>query len=154
MTRPVPGDPAPDFEVVADDGTTVSLADVRGRRCVLYFYPRDDTPGCTTQACGLRDEFESLRGLGVEVLGISPDTPASHVRFRERYALPFRLLSDAGHRVAERYGVWVEKEARGRRYWGVERTTFVIGPYGRIEHVFGRVKPAEHAAQLLDALVA
>jgi peroxiredoxin Q/BCP len=154
MSRPVRGDAAPDFEVVADDGTTVSLADLRGRRCVLYFYPRDDTPGCTTQACGLRDEFQSLRGIGVEVFGISPDTPASHARFRERYALPFRLLSDAGHRVAERYGVWVEKESRGGRYWGVERTTFVIGPDGRIEHVFGRVKPAEHAAQLLDTLVA
>ncbi|MFN2484100.1 MAG: thioredoxin-dependent thiol peroxidase [Candidatus Limnocylindria bacterium] len=152
MTYPLPGERAPDFGLPADDGSEVSLESLAGRRFVLYFYPEDDTPGCTTEACGLRDEFAAFRDLGVEVFGISPDTIASHVKFRRKFALPFRLLADEGHRVADAYGVWVEKSSFGRTYMGVERTTFVIGPDGRVEHVFPRVKAAEHAGQLLAAL--
>ncbi|MDQ3879552.1 MAG: thioredoxin-dependent thiol peroxidase [Chloroflexota bacterium] len=149
---PTVGERAPDFRVPADDGAEVSLDSLAGRRFVLYFYPEDDTPGCTTQACGLRDEFAGLRHLDIEVFGISPDSVASHARFRKKYALPFRLLADAGHRVADTFGVWVPKTSRGRTYMGIERTTFVIGPDGRVEHVFPRVRPAEHAGLLLAAL--
>ncbi len=152
MERPMPGQPAPDFEMTADDGSVVSLSSLAGRRFVLYFYPKDDTPGCTAQACGLRDEFTAFRTASVEVFGVSPDSFRSHVKFREKFGLPFRLLSDAGHRVAERYGVWVEKRFMGRTYMGVERTTFVIGPDGRIESVFAKVDPRAHAGQLLAAL--
>ena len=152
MSRPGPGDPAPDFALAADDGTVVSLQSLRGRRFVLYFYPRDDTPGCTKQACGLRDEFADFRAAGVEVFGISPDSVRSHARFRAKFALPFRLLSDIGHQVADAYGVWVEKRSMGRSYMGVERTTFVIGADGTIERVFERVNPQQHAGQLLAAL--
>ena len=154
MPRPNPGDRAPDFSLPADDGSVVSLDSLAGRRFVLYFYPADDTPGCTTQACGLRDEFAGLRDADVEVFGVSPDSVKSHVRFRKKFALPFRLLADEGHRVADAYGVWVEKRAMGRTYMGIERTTFVIGPDGRIEHVLPQVKAAEHAALLLAALAA
>ena len=152
VERPQPGEPAPDFEMTADDGSVVSLRSLAGRRFVLYFYPKDDTSGCTAQACGLRDEWSAFRDASVEVFGVSPDSVRSHVKFREKYGLPFRLLSDDGHRVAERYGVWVEKRAMGRNYMGVERTTFIIGPDGRIEHVFARVVPSEHTGQLLAAL--
>ena len=154
MPLPQPGDPAPDFALPADDGTRVSLESLAGRRFVLYFYPRDDTPGCTAQACGIRDEFAGLRAAGVDVFGVSTDSVASHVRFRAKYALPFRLLADEDHAVAEAFGVWVEKTTRGRTYMGVERSTFIIGPDGRVEHVFPRVKPAEHVDQLLAALAA
>ena len=152
MSRPGPGDPAPDFTLAADDGTVVSLESLRGRRFVLYFYPRDDTPGCTKQACGLRDEFAEFRAAAVEVFGISPDSVRSHARFRAKFGLPFRLLSDIGHEVADAYGVWVEKQAMGRSYMGVERTTFVIDADGTIERVFERVSPQQHAGQLLAAL--
>ena len=152
--QPAPGDPAPDFEMTADDGSVVSLASLAGRRFVLYFYPKDDTPGCTAQACSLRDEFAAFRTASVEVFGVSPDSVRSHVKFREKFALPFRLLSDEGHRVAEAYGVWVEKKFAGKSYMGVERSTFVIGADGRIEAVLARVKPAEHTEQLLAALAA
>jgi peroxiredoxin Q/BCP len=152
VTYPQPGGRAPDFRLPADDGSEVSLDSLSGRRFVLYFYPEDDTPGCTTEACGLRDEFAAFRNLGVEVFGVSPDSVASHVRFRDKFALPFRLLADVGHHVADAFGVWVEKQSYGRTYMGIERTTFVIGPDGRVEHVFPRVKAAEHAGQLLAAL--
>ena len=140
--------------MTADDGSAVSLASLAGRRFVLYFYPKDDTPGCTAQACGLRDEFAAFRSASVEVFGVSPDSVRSHAKFREKFGLPFRLLSDDGHRVAERFGVWVEKTAMGRTYMGVERTTFVIGADGRIEAVLARVNPREHTEQLLTALAA
>ena len=152
MTYPQPGERAPGFFLPADDGSQVSLDSLAGRRFVLYFYPEDDTAGCTTEACGLRDEFAAFRNLGVEVFGVSPDSVASHVKFREKYALPFRLLADEGHRVAEAFGVWVEKHSFGKTYMGIERTTFVIGPDGRVEQVFPKVKAAEHAGQLLAAL--
>jgi thioredoxin-dependent peroxiredoxin len=138
----------------ADDGSTVSDESMRGRRYVLYFYPKDDTPGCTTQACSLRDNFVRVTSTGVEVFGVSKDSVRSHVKFREKYGLPYRLLSDVGHRVAEAFGVWVEKRALGRTYMGTERTSFVIGPDGRIEHVLPQVKPAEHVDRLLEVLAA
>jgi peroxiredoxin Q/BCP len=125
-----------------------------GKRYVLYFYPKDDTPGCTAQACSMRDNFERVMSTGVEVFGVSPDPVKSHVKFREKYALPYRLLSDPGHAVADAYGVWVEKTYMGRTYMGVERSSFVIGPDGRIEHVLERVKPMEHVDLLMDALAA
>ena len=154
MSRPEPGDAAPDFEMIADDGGTVSRTSQLGRRYVLYFYPKDDTPGCTTQACGLRDSWSRVSETGVEIFGVSPDSTKSHVRFREKYALPYRLLSDTGHAVAAAFGVWVEKQSRGRSYFGNERTTFVIGPDGHIERVLPQVKPDAHVEQLLEALAA
>ena len=154
MTRLSAGDPAPTFEMTADDGSLVSSDSLAGSRYVLYFYPKDDTPGCTTQACALRDSWSRVTGTGVELFGVSPDSVRRHVRFREKYALPHRLLSDEGHRVAEAFGVWIEKSFAGRTYFGNERTTFVIGPDGRIEHVLAQVKPNEHVGQLMDALAA
>jgi peroxiredoxin Q/BCP len=154
MSRLDPGDPAPDFELTADDGTTVSSADLSGTRYALYFYPKDDTPGCTKQACGLRDSWTLVSATGVPVYGVSPDSVKSHATFREKYALPYGLLADDGHALAEAYGVWIEKTFAGRTYWGNERTTFVIGADGRIERVLPQVKPDEHADQLLEALAA
>ena len=152
MHRLQAGDPAPPFEMPADDGSVVSGDALRGSRYVLYFYPRDDTPGCTAQACGLRDSWGRVAATGIEVFGVSPDSVKSHVKFREKFALPYRLLSDDGHRVADAFGVWVEKSFAGRSYMGVERTTFVIGPDGRVEHVLPQVKPAAHTDQLLEVL--
>ncbi|MGH2427636.1 MAG: thioredoxin-dependent thiol peroxidase [Candidatus Limnocylindria bacterium] len=154
MSRPAPGDAAPSFEMTADDGSTVSSDTLRGARFVLYFYPKDDTPGCTAQACGLRDSFDSVVATGVQVFGVSPDSVKSHVKFREKYALPYRLLSDEGHEVAEAFGVWVQKKFAGREYMGTERTSFVIGPDGTVEHVLPSVKPNEHVGLLLEALAA
>ncbi len=154
MTRLAVGDPAPTFSMAADDGSTVSSESLAGSRYVLYFYPKDDTPGCTAQACDLRDSWSRVTNTGVELFGVSPDSVKSHVKFREKYALPYRLLSDEGHRVAEDFGVWVEKSFAGRTYHGNERTTFVVGPDGRIEHVLALVKPAEHVDKLMDALAA
>ena len=152
MTRPNEGDPVPPFEMKADDGATVSSESMRGSRYVLYFYPKDDTPGCTVQACSLRDNYDRVTATGVEVFGVSPDSVQSHVRFREKYDLPHRLLADSGHRVADAFGVWVEKTFAGKSYKGVERTSFIIGPDGRVEHVLPRVKPIEHVDQLLELL--
>ncbi|HEY7462939.1 MAG TPA: thioredoxin-dependent thiol peroxidase [Candidatus Limnocylindria bacterium] len=152
--KPRPREDAPDFSLQADDGSTVSRMSQLGKRYVLYFYPKDDTPGCTAQACSMRDNFERVMSTGVEVFGVSPDPVKSHVKFREKYALPYRLLSDPGHAVADAYGVWVEKTYMGRTYMGVERSSFVIGPDGRIEHVLERVKPMEHVDLLMDALAA
>jgi len=154
MTQPQPGDQVPPFEMQADDGSTVSSESLAGRRYVMYFYPKDDTPGCTTQACSLRDNFERVMATGVEVFGVSPDSVASHVKFRQKYDLPYRLLADVGHRVAEAFGTWVEKSFAGKTYKGVERTSFVIGPEKRIEHVLPRVKPVEHVDLLMERLAA
>jgi peroxiredoxin Q/BCP len=148
------GDPAPDFELSSDAGEQVSLADLRGKPVVLYFYPKDDTPGCTTQACGIRDVYGEFERAGAVVLGVSPDSVAKHVKFREKYRLPFTLLADPEHEVAERYGVWAEKTYMGKTYMGVSRTTFVIGPDGSVTKVFHDVKPATHAADVLAALAA
>ena len=154
MSRLNAGDPAPTFVMTADDGNEVSTASLAGSRYVLYFYPKDDTPGCTAQACGLRDSWSRVADTGVEVFGVSPDSTKSHVKFREKYALPYRLLSDTGHAVADAFGVWVEKHFAGRTYFGTERTTFIVGADGRIEHVMPQVKPAAHVDQLLEALAA
>jgi peroxiredoxin Q/BCP len=154
MTRLAAGDPVPSFEMTADDGSVVSSDSRAGSRYILYFYPKDDTPGCTKQACGLRDSWSAVAATGVEVFGVSPDSVKSHVKFREKYALPYRLLSDEGHRVAEAFGVWIEKHFAGRTYFGNERTTFVIGPDQRIEAVLPQVKPDAHVEQLLDVLAA
>ena len=154
MSRLNAGDPAPGFELQADDGETVRATDLAGSRYVLYFYPKDDTPGCTAQACGLRDSWTRMAETGVAVFGVSPDSVRSHARFREKYALPYRLLADEGHALAEAYGVWVEKKFGGREYFGNERTTFVVGSDGRVEAVLPQVKPAAHVEQLLEALSA
>ena len=146
------GDPAPAFDLADDAGGRVALTDLAGRRVVLYFYPKDDTSGCTAQACALRDDWGAVEALDVALFGISPDSAASHAKFRAKHDLPFPLLVDEEHRTAEAYGVWVEKSMYGKRYMGVERTTFVIGPDGRVEHVLRKVKPAEHLGLLLEAL--
>jgi len=154
MSRPNVGDPVPPFEMQADDGSTYSNQSLLGHRYVLYFYPKDDTPGCTTQACSLRDNFERVMATGVEVFGVSPDSVASHVKFRAKFDLPYRLLADVGHEVAEAFGTWVEKTFAGKTYKGVERTSFIIGPDARVEHTLPRVKPVEHVDLLMERLAA
>ncbi len=149
---PNEGSAAPEFRLKTQDGEEVSLRDYRGSKVVLYFYPKDDTPGCTTQACELRDRTPELSAKGAVVLGVSPDSPRAHTKFREKYDLPFTLLADEDHEVAEAYGVWTEKSMYGRKYWGNERTTFVIDEEGRIAHVLPKVKPQEHADQILELL--
>lgn len=152
MSRLAVGDAAPDFTLPSDSGETVSLSALRGKPVVLYFYPRDDTPGCTTEACEFRDAWDEVKNAGAVVLGVSPDDVPSHRRFKTKFRLPFPLLADPDHRVAERYGAWGEKSMYGRTFQGILRTTFVIGPTGRIHRIFERVKPKGHAAAVLDAL--
>ena len=148
------GDPAPDFELRAHDGSTVRLSSLRGRPVVLYFYPRNDTPGCTRQACGIRDVYDEFAERGAVVLGVSRDSADAHVRFRRKYSLPFTLLSDPDHEIAERYGVWVEKETNGRKTMGINRSTFVVDRDGRIARALYGVKPEGHAELVLGALPA
>jgi thioredoxin-dependent peroxiredoxin len=146
------GQEAPDFELASDSGERVRLSKLRGKPVVLYFYPRDDTPGCTAQACGIRDNYDDFEQRGALVLGVSPDQETSHVKFKQKYGLPFTLLADPAHEVAEQYGVWREKKYMGKTYWGVERSTFVIDEDGRIARVMRRVKPDTHVEQVLAAL--
>jgi peroxiredoxin Q/BCP len=146
------GDSAPDFTLPSDGGQRVSLSDFRGKPVVLYFYPKDDTPGCTTQACGIRDAYGEFERAGAVVLGVSPDSERRHVKFKEKYDLPFTLLADTEHEVAERYGVWGEKRYMGRTYLGINRTTFVVAPDGTVAKVLSDVKPATHADDVLAAL--
>jgi thioredoxin-dependent peroxiredoxin len=146
------GQPAPDFELQSDAGETVRLADLKGTPVVLYFYPRDDTPGCTKQACGIRDAWDAFRESGAAVFGVSPDSESSHAKFKQKYGLPFTLLADPDHSLAEQYGFWVEKRLAGKKYMGIERSTVVIGPDGTVTRVFRRVKPEQHATQVLAAL--
>jgi len=146
------GKPAPEFELHSDTGESVKLSDLRGKPVVLYFYPKDDTPGCTTQACGIRDAYAEFERAGAVVLGVSPDDEKSHVKFRAKYELPFALLADPDHEVAERYGVWGEKKYMGRTYMGVMRSTFVIGADGNVRRVLHDVKPATHADDVLAIL--
>jgi peroxiredoxin Q/BCP len=146
------GLPAPDFELATDVGERVRLSELRGRPVVLYFYPADDTPGCTRQACEIRDEWSRFRERGAVVLGVSPDDETSHARFRDKYSLPFTLLADPAHEVAEEYGVWVERNRYGRKSMGIERSTFVIDEDGNVARILRRVKPEGHAERVLEAL--
>jgi len=146
------GSPAPNFTLTADSGEAVTLSSFKGAPVALFFYPRDDTPGCTAQACGIRDAWGEFEGRGAVVLGVSPDSPKTHLKFREKYGLPFTLLADEDHAVAEQYGVWVEKSMYGKTYMGIERSTFVIDAAGNVAKIMRRVKPAEHAADVLAAL--
>jgi peroxiredoxin Q/BCP len=146
------GDRAPEFRLPSDEGPELGLSDFRGKRVILYFYPKDNTSGCTTQACGLRDAHPAIEARGAVVLGVSPDPQSSHAEFRESFALNFPLLSDVDHRVAEAYGVWKEKSMYGRKYWGIERTTFVIDGNGLVEEVWRKVSPKGHAERVLGAL--
>jgi len=148
------GEPAPDFTLTSDAGESVSLSDLRGKPVVLYFYPKDDTPGCTAQACGIRDAYGEFEGAGAVVLGVSPDSVKRHVKFREKYGLPFTLLADPEHEVAEQYGVWGEKKFAGKKYMGINRSTFVIAPDGTVARAMYNVKPAEHADDVLAVLAA
>jgi peroxiredoxin Q/BCP len=146
------GQPAPDFELQTDAGDTVRLADLRGTKIVLYFYPKDDTPGCTKQACAIRDAWKEFRATGAEVFGISPQDAASHAKFKAKYDLPFTLLVDDDHKLADEFGFWTQKTFAGKKYMGIERSTVVIGEDGNVETIWRRVKPDEHADRLLQTL--
>ena len=144
------GDKAPDFSGVDQDGQPVSLNDFAGRKLVLYFYPKDDTPGCTAQACSLRDDHAALRNAGYEVLGVSPDKATKHRKFVDKYELPFRLLADIDKEAANAYGVWGRKKFMGREYDGINRTTFLIDEKGVIEDIITKVRTKDHGAQILE----
>ena len=146
------GTPAPDFTLPSDGGASLRLSSLRGRKVVLYFYPKDDTSGCTAQACELRDALPRFEGVDAVILGVSPDPVASHRKFREKHGLNFPLLSDEDHAVAEAYGVWVQKSMYGRTYMGIERSTFLIGDDGRVLEVWRKVKPKGHAELVAAAL--
>lgn len=146
------GTKAPGFSLPADDGSTVSLAGLAGRKVVLYFYPKDDTSGCTVEACEFRDSWKDVQRAGAVVLGVSPDPVDSHLKFKRKYRLPFPLLADTDHAVAEAYGAWGEKSMYGRKYFGILRTTFVIDEQGKVVKVFEKVKPKGHAAEVLAVL--
>ena len=146
------GKPAPDFELTTDAGERVKLSDFRGRPVVLYFYPKDDTPGCTKEASGFRDIYSEFEQRGAVVLGVSPDDEASHARFKEKYSLPFTLLADPDHEVAEAYGVWVERNYAGRKYMGINRSTFIIDADGKLVKAMHSVKPDGHPDKVLQAL--
>jgi peroxiredoxin Q/BCP len=146
------GKPAPDFELQSDSGETVKLSDFHGRPVVLYFYPKDDTPGCTTEACEFRDAYDVFRERGAEVLGVSPDDVASHEKFKTKYDLPFTLLADPEHQVAEQYGVWGERSSYGKTSMGIKRSTFIIDKDGNIARAMLGIKPAGHAEEVLGSL--
>ncbi len=143
---------APLFTAPDQTGKPVSLGDFAGKTVVLYFYPKDDTPGCTTQACSYRDGYAAFRKKNVAVLGMSPDDAESHAKFAEKFSLPFPLLADVGHKIAEKYGVWVEKNMYGKKYMGVERSTFVIDANGKLVSIYRKVKPGETVAEVLAGL--
>jgi peroxiredoxin Q/BCP len=146
------GIPAPDFELLDDTGTPRKLSDYRGRNVVLYFYPKDDTPGCTKEACNFRDDYSAYDQAGVAILGVSPDTVKSHAKFKNKFQLQFPLLADKGHKICDLYGVWGPKKIMGREYEGVLRTTFLVDENGIILKVFENVRPAEHSTELLSVL--
>lgn len=143
---------APDFQLSDEAGVLHSLSQYRGKEIVLYFYPKDDTPGCTTEACNFRDDYSAFEKAGVVILGVSPDSPQSHAKFKQKYHLPFPLLADEEHKVCELYEVWGKKSMYGKEYYGVNRTTYLIGKNGMIRKVFEKVKPAEHSAEILAQL--
>jgi peroxiredoxin Q/BCP len=150
---PLPaGIPAPNFELLDDTNTPRKLSDFRGKNVILYFYPEDDTPGCTKEACNFRDDYSAYEKADVVILGVSPDTVASHVKFKKKFQLPFPLLADIGHKVCDLYGVWGPKKFIGKEYEGVLRTTFLIDGKGNIAKVFEKVRPAEHSTEMLAAL--
>jgi len=144
--------PAPDFTLPDENGKIHKLSDYRGKTVLLYFYPQDDTSGCTTEACNFRDDYSAYQKAGVVILGVSPDSTESHTKFKAKYNLPFTLLADEGHKVHDLYGVWGLKKSYGREYYGVMRTSFLISPDGKIKKVFEQVKPAEHSTEVLAAL--
>jgi thioredoxin-dependent peroxiredoxin len=146
------GDKAPDLELADDSGKTVSLSDFKGKKVVLYFYPKDDTSGCTKEACEFRDAFPRFGQSDAEIIGVSPDSVESHQKFKQKYSLPFRLLADEGHKLADKFGVWKEKSMYGRKYMGVERTTVLIDPDGRVARIFPKVSVAGHVAEVEEAL--
>ena len=146
------GDKAPAFSLHSDTGETVTLDSLRGRKVVLYFYPKDDTPGCTVEACEFRDSWKAVQKTGAALFGVSPDEIASHVKFKKKFDLPFPLLADPDHTVAEKYGAWREKSFMGKKYMGVLRSTFIIDEQGKVAKVFEKVKPKGHAAEVLEAL--
>jgi thioredoxin-dependent peroxiredoxin len=146
------GDQAPDFTLQSDAGTDVTLSSLRGRPVVLYFYPKDDTPGCTTEACEFRDAYDVFRERGAEVLGVSPDDVTSHEKFKTKHELPFTLLADPDHKVAEDYGVWGERKYAGKSYMGINRSTFIIDADGKVARAMLGIKPAGHASEVLDSL--
>ncbi|MBB4080813.1 peroxiredoxin Q/BCP [Lewinella aquimaris] len=150
MTTLKAGDVAPSFTGIIQDGSTVSLADFAGKRLVIFFYPKDDTPGCTAAACSLRDNYSELREQGFELLGVSPDPVKKHQKFADKYDLPMPLLADEDHSIMDAYGVWGPKKFMGREYDGVHRTTFVVGGDGKIERVIAKVDTKSHAAQLME----
>ena len=152
MSELKPGDQAPDFTLPADGGGTLSLRQFRNKAVILYFYPKDDTPGCTTEACQFRDLHAEIGGLDAEIWGISPDGSGSHAAFRAKFGLPFTLLSDEDHAVADAYGAWQEKNNYGRKYWGIARSSFLVDPDGKVAVAWPRVKADGHAAQVLEAL--
>jgi peroxiredoxin Q/BCP len=150
---PLPaGIPAPDFELLDETNVPRKLSDFRGRNVVLYFYPADDTPGCTKEACNFRDDYTAYEKANIVILGVSPDTVKSHVKFKQKFQLPFPLLADEEHKVCDLYGVWGPKKLMGREYEGVLRTTFLIDEDGKIVKVFEKVRPAEHSVEVLSAL--
>ena len=146
------GDPAPLFTAAASGGSAVSLADLRGKNVILYFYPKDDTPGCTKEACGFGELYSQFKKKGAVILGVSIDSPKAHDRFAAKYKLPFTLLADEDKTIVQAYGVWGDKVFMGRKYQGTHRVTFLIGPDGRIRQIWPKVKPEEHAQEVLDAL--
>jgi peroxiredoxin Q/BCP len=152
MDLPQPGELAPNFEALTDAGEPIKLSDFRGKDIVLYFYPRADTPGCTKEACGFRDDYSAYKKKGVTVLGVSPDTVKKQANFKEKFELPFTLIADEEHSISELYGVWGLKKFMGREYEGVHRTTFLIDKQGKIKQVFEKVKPDAHSAEILAAL--
>ena len=148
---PKEGTTAPAFKTTDQNGEPVSLKDLRGQKVVLYFYPKDDTPGCTKEACSFRDAYSKFKKQKITVLGLSPDKETAHKKFETKYQLPFTLLADTDHSIAEAYGVWGEKKFMGRTYMGVHRTTFLIDEKGKIKKVFEKVKPEDHASEVLEA---
>ncbi len=146
------GKSAPDFELKDDTGKSRKLSDFRGHPVILYFDPKDDTPGCTTEACNFRDDYSAYQKAGVTILGVSADTVESHAKFKAKFGLPFPLLADLDHKICDVYGVWGLKKNMGREYEGILRTTFLIDPQGKISHVYENVRPAEHSTELLAAL--
>jgi peroxiredoxin Q/BCP len=146
------GDKAPELKLADDSGKTVSLSDFKGKKVVLYFYPKDDTSGCTKEACEFRDAFPRFGQTDAEIIGVSPDSVESHRKFKQKYSLPFRLLADEGHKLADKFGVWKEKSMYGRKYMGVERTTVLIDPDGRVARIFPKVSVAGHVAEVEEAL--